>query len=81
MAERLILMVAEKPSIAATLTEALCPPQSGAQKRKGMSPSSPVYEYRGDFMGQPCFLWGFIDTPHLSGPFPFPVSLGWRGGR
>eukprot|EP00913_Durusdinium_trenchii_P010424 g9772.t1 len=51
MAEPLILMVAEKPSIAATLTEALCPPQNGAQKRKGVSPSSPVHEYRGSFMG------------------------------
>ncbi|CAK8990534.1 DNA topoisomerase 3-beta-1 (DNA topoisomerase III beta-1) [Durusdinium trenchii] len=52
MAEPLILMVAEKPSIAATLTEALCPPQNGAQKRKGVSPSSPVHEYRGSFMGR-----------------------------
>lgn len=58
-------MVAEKPSIAATLTEALCPPQSGAQKRKGMSPSSPVYEYRGNFMGYPSRFRVTATTGHI----------------
>jgi len=65
MAELSVLMVAEKPSIAATLTEALCPSQSGAQKRKGMSPNSPVFEYRGTFMGRPSRFKVTATTGHV----------------
>lgn len=47
-----VLMVAEKPSIALTLSGALCEGGDRAvQKRKGVSPSSPVYEYDGTFKG------------------------------
>ena len=45
-----VLMVAEKPSIAQAVANALC---CGApvNKRKGISPSAPVFEYDGSFMG------------------------------
>jgi DNA topoisomerase-3 len=45
-------MVAEKPSIALALSQAL---SNGANvsKRKGVSPSAPVYEYAGNFLGMP----------------------------
>jgi len=45
-----VLMVAEKPSIAQALARALAP-KGGANKRKGKSPSSPVHEYEGLFYG------------------------------
>ena len=45
-----VLMVAEKPSIAQAVANALC---CGAPvtKRKGISPSAPVFEYDGSFIG------------------------------
>ena len=46
-----VLMVAEKPSISLALTQALATTPS--TKRKGVSPSSPVYEYDGWFQGRP----------------------------
>jgi DNA topoisomerase III len=50
MAEIIVLMVAEKPSIASTLAASLSQGAS-VNKRKGVSPSSPVYEYSGEFRG------------------------------
>ena len=48
MSDRLhVLMVAEKPSIAQAVASALA--QGPVQKRKGVSPSVPVYEYDGTF--------------------------------
>ena len=44
-----ILMVAEKPSIAKAIAEALAPDGS-AQKRKGISPSAPVFEVRSAYL-------------------------------
>ena len=46
----LVLMVAEKPSIAQTVANALAAGQHVA-KRKGVSPVAPVYEFRGAFRG------------------------------
>mmetsp|Transcript_50103 Transcript_50103/g.119228 ORF Transcript_50103/g.119228 Transcript_50103/m.119228 type:complete len:1075 (-) Transcript_50103:35-3259(-) len=50
MSQIIVLMVAEKPSIAMTLAGAL---SAGAKvrKRRGVSPVSPVYEYEGIFKG------------------------------
>ncbi|CAJ1420011.1 unnamed protein product [Effrenium voratum] len=62
-AELLVLMVAEKPSIAATLAQALGPPN--ATKRRGMSPSSPVHEYSGAFLGQPARFRVTATTGHV----------------
>ena len=47
-----VLMVAEKPSIAQAVANALA---QGApvSKRKGISPSAPVFEYSGLFQGMP----------------------------
>lgn len=47
-----VLMVAEKPSIAQAVANALAQ-GSPVRKRKGVSPSAPVFEYEGDFMGAP----------------------------
>ena len=46
----LVLMVAEKPSIAQTVANALAAGQHVA-KRKGVSPVAPVYEFSGVFRG------------------------------
>ena len=43
-----VLMVAEKPSIALAVAQALA--QSPVTKRKGISPSAPVWEYSGTFV-------------------------------
>jgi len=45
------LMVAEKPSIAQTLADALCT-RGKPSSRKGVSPACSVHEYEGDFYGQ-----------------------------
>ena len=47
-----VLMVAEKPSIAQAVANALAQ-GSLVRKRKGVSPSAPVFEYEGYFMGAP----------------------------
>jgi DNA topoisomerase-3 len=47
-----VLMVAEKPSIAQAVANALAQ-GSPVRKRKGVSPSAPVFEYEGYFMGAP----------------------------
>ena len=47
----IVLMVAEKPSISLALASALSP--TSAAKRKGVSPSSPVYEYDAHLLGRP----------------------------
>ncbi|CAE7021296.1 TOP3B [Symbiodinium sp. CCMP2456] len=60
-----VLMVAEKPSIAAALTEALCPQRSGASKRRATSPSSPVHEYSGTFLRQPARFRVTATTGHV----------------
>lgn len=46
-----VLMVAEKPSIAQTLADALCT-RGHPTSRKGISPACSVHEYEGDFYGQ-----------------------------
>mmetsp|Transcript_30608 Transcript_30608/g.54729 ORF Transcript_30608/g.54729 Transcript_30608/m.54729 type:complete len:860 (+) Transcript_30608:77-2656(+) len=46
-----VLMVAEKPSIAQTLAEALSPGRN-FNTRSGVSPACKVHEYEGDFYGQ-----------------------------
>jgi len=46
-----VLMVAEKPSIAETVSHALC--RGGKpNRRQGISPACAVWEYEGDFYGQ-----------------------------
>ena len=46
--------MAEKPSIALALANALG--NNDVRKRMGIAPRSPVYEYRGDFLGEAaCF--------------------------
>jgi len=61
-----VLMVAEKPSIAATLTAALCEGgEAQATKRRGVSPSSPVHEYSGHFMGRPAHFRVTATTGHI----------------
>ena len=45
-----VLMVAEKPSIAQAVANALAQ-GSPIRKRKGISPSAPVFEFEGAFMG------------------------------
>jgi len=63
MAEITVLMVAEKPSIAAALADALSP--DGASKRKGASPRSPVYEYKGTFRGRAAKFRVTATTGHI----------------
>jgi len=46
-----VLMVAEKPSIAQTLADALCT-KGHPTTRAGISPACKVHEYEGDFYGQ-----------------------------
>jgi len=46
-----VLMVAEKPSIAQTLADALCT-KGHVTTRVGISPACKVHEYEGDFYGQ-----------------------------
>lgn len=61
-----VLMVAEKPSIALALSGALCDDgDSRVQKRRGVSPSSPVYEYAGDFHGVPARFKVTATTGHV----------------
>eukprot|EP00927_Polykrikos_kofoidii_P050037 TRINITY_DN43998_c0_g1_i1.p1 TRINITY_DN43998_c0_g1~~TRINITY_DN43998_c0_g1_i1.p1 ORF type:complete len:911 (+),score=182.86 TRINITY_DN43998_c0_g1_i1:95-2827(+) len=50
MSELRVLMVAEKPAIAQTLSAALG--GTAVTKRTGISPRSPVYEYAGTFRGE-----------------------------
>ncbi|CAE8726676.1 unnamed protein product, partial [Polarella glacialis] len=65
MAQLKVLMVAEKPSIASTLAEALCPQGSHASKRRGLSPSSPVYEYSGTMLGMQAAFRVTATTGHV----------------
>eukprot|EP00929_Paragymnodinium_shiwhaense_P029928 TRINITY_DN17058_c0_g2_i2.p1 TRINITY_DN17058_c0_g2~~TRINITY_DN17058_c0_g2_i2.p1 ORF type:complete len:1067 (+),score=237.48 TRINITY_DN17058_c0_g2_i2:142-3342(+) len=59
-----VLMVAEKPSIAQVLSSALC--ENGTiDKRRGVSPSSPVYEYDGTFHGRPARFVVTATTGHV----------------
>lgn len=44
------MMVAEKPSIALSITEAL---SNNWNKRAGISKSIPIYSFNGKFKGQP----------------------------
>ena len=46
-----VLMVAEKPSIALSITEALAR-GGNFQKKSGVAKSCPVYTYKGEFMGR-----------------------------
>eukprot|EP00667_Euglena_gracilis_P012220 EG_transcript_12542 len=58
-----VLMVAEKPSIAQTLAATFS--GGAARKRKGLSPSSPVHEYAGHFLGQPAAFKVTATVGHL----------------
>ncbi|CDJ44249.1 DNA topoisomerase, related, partial [Eimeria tenella] len=49
-----VLMVAEKPSIAETLADILS--KKNCSKRRGISPVTSVWEFRGEFLGQPAFF-------------------------
>jgi len=61
-----VLMVAEKPSIALTLAGALSEGGEGSvQKRRGVSPSSPVHEYAGTFRGSPARFKVTATTGHI----------------
>eukprot|EP01094_Clydonella_sp_ATCC50884_P016000 TRINITY_DN2668_c0_g3_i1.p1 TRINITY_DN2668_c0_g3~~TRINITY_DN2668_c0_g3_i1.p1 ORF type:complete len:846 (+),score=211.68 TRINITY_DN2668_c0_g3_i1:225-2762(+) len=46
-----VVMVAEKPSIASSLAALLCPSSAQRQKRPGKCPQSPVHEFAGTFRG------------------------------
>ena len=46
-----VLMVAEKPSISRSITEAL---GKNSSQRRGISKVCPVYEYSGSFFGDSC---------------------------
>lgn len=59
-----VLMVAEKPSIAQVLASALSD-GNAVQKRRGVSPSSPIYEYDGTFQGVPAHFKVTATTGHV----------------
>ena len=63
MAQVTVLMVAEKPSIAQALSHALS--AGTARKRKGLSPSVPVFEYDGSFHGQSAHFRVTSTTGHM----------------
>lgn len=63
MGEVRVLMVAEKPSIADTLSRTLG--GQDVRKRKGISPSSPVFEYSSSFKGRPAHFKVTGTTGHI----------------
>ena len=68
-----VLMVAEKPSIAKTLAEALS--DTPVRQRKGRSPACPIYEYEGNISGHKALFKSTSVAGHVyNRDFPIQYS-------
>eukprot|EP01090_Pellita_catalonica_P021400 TRINITY_DN7999_c0_g1_i1.p1 TRINITY_DN7999_c0_g1~~TRINITY_DN7999_c0_g1_i1.p1 ORF type:complete len:842 (-),score=130.49 TRINITY_DN7999_c0_g1_i1:22-2547(-) len=72
-----VLMVAEKPSIARTLAYTLSGAES-VRDRKGISPMCPVHEYKGKFSGKPAQFRVTSVVGHIFSCDFYPEFQNWN---